>query len=121
MPTSNMVSFVGDRGTTGLAKITLIEEGRHTRVCYDLQAQVRGYVGKGGSRLIEFIGLTIGNQFFQLSKLCCAASIAGVAADADPGKRGPWAKRALWALLGASATAAVAGSALWTHCSWAPT
>ncbi|HEX7913721.1 MAG TPA: SRPBCC domain-containing protein [Paraburkholderia sp.] len=95
VPMSFMVSFVGERGSTGLVKVSLIEEGRQTRVCYDLQAQIHGFVGKAGPRVLEFIGSQIGKQFFSALDARFHASIARMAADAGRGKHRSRAKRGL--------------------------
>lgn len=116
MPTRYTVSFVGQRGTTGSATVSLIDEGARTRVRYQLRAEVRGYVAKAGSRVIETIALKIGKVFFAAIEARLRASVERVTEDRydAPGEhRSPEAKK-LWAVVALSAAAATA-FALWVH------
>ncbi|WP_269506409.1 CoxG family protein [Burkholderia sp. IMCC1007] len=116
MPTRYTVSFVGQRGTTGSATVSLIDEGSRTRVRYELHAEVRGYVAKAGSRVIEAIALRIGKAFFSAIEAQLRASVERMAEERSdvPGThRSPDAKK-LWALMALSA-AAVTAFAPWVH------
>ena len=116
MPTRYTVSFAGQRGTTGSATVSLIDEGARTRVRYQLRAEVRGYVAKAGSRVIETIALKIGKVFFAAIEARLRASVERMTEDRSdaPGEhRSPEAKK-LWAVVALSAAAATA-FALWVH------
>lgn len=55
IPTSYVLAFEGPGGTKGAANISLVEEGRQTRVRYVLQARIRGPLRLVGSKLIEVV------------------------------------------------------------------
>jgi carbon monoxide dehydrogenase subunit G len=108
IPTSYVLSFEGEGGTKGSANISLIEEGRQTRVRYALQAQVRGPLAKVGARMIEAVSTQVAKTFFSAFEAHLLQATANMAADrsAVPAKTGSSAKRWLWVLLAAGAAAA---------------
>jgi hypothetical protein len=108
IPTSYVLSFEGEGGTKGSANISLIEEGRQTRVRYALQAQVRGPLAKVGARMIEAVSTQVAKTFFSAFEAHLLQATANWGADrsAVPAKTGSSAKRWLWVLLAAGAAAA---------------
>lgn len=108
IPSSYVLSFEGEGGTRGSANISLIEEGRQTRVRYALQAQVRGPLAKVGSRMIEAVSAQVAKTFFSAFEAHLLQARANMAADrsAVPVKTGSSAKRWLWVLFAAGAAAA---------------
>jgi carbon monoxide dehydrogenase subunit G len=64
IPSSYVLAFEGPGGTKGAANISLIEEGRKTRVRYVLQARIRGPLSLVGSTLIEVVSAILVKLFF---------------------------------------------------------
>jgi carbon monoxide dehydrogenase subunit G len=64
IPSSYVLAFEGPGGTKGAANISLIEEGRKTRVRYVLQARIRGPLRLVGSTLIEVVSAILVKLFF---------------------------------------------------------
>jgi carbon monoxide dehydrogenase subunit G len=110
IPTRYELSFVGEGGTHGSANISLIEEGRRTRVRYALQAQVMGPLAKAGPRMIERVSAMMAKSFLSAfeARLLHASADMGLDRSAAQGKAGSSAKRWLWILLATGAAAAVA-------------
>ncbi|SFU38120.1 Carbon monoxide dehydrogenase subunit G [Pseudoduganella namucuonensis] len=108
IPSGYVLSFEGEGGTRGSANISLIEEGRQTRVRYALQAEVRGALAKVGPRLIEAVSAQVAKGFFSAFEARLLQATADMAADrsAVPAKTGAPAKRWLWVLLAGAAAAA---------------
>jgi carbon monoxide dehydrogenase subunit G len=109
IPTRYELSFVGEGGTHGSANISLIEEGRRTRVRYALQAQVMGPLAKAGPRMIERVSAMIAKSFFSALEARLLQASAGMGPDrsAAQGKTGSPARMWLWILLATGAAAAV--------------
>lgn len=110
IPASYVLSFVGEGGTHGSANISLIGEGRRTRVRYALQAQVMGPLAKAGPRMIERVSAMIAKSFFSAfeARLLQATADMGANRSAVQSKSGSSAKRWLWILLAGGAAAALA-------------
>ncbi|CAN7482189.1 SRPBCC domain-containing protein [Variovorax sp. LjRoot290] len=64
IPSSYVLAFEGPGGTKGAANISLIEEGRKTRVRYVLEARIRGPLSLVGSTLIEVVSAILVKLFF---------------------------------------------------------
>ena len=64
IPTSYVLAFEGPGGTKGAASISLVEEGRKTRVRYVLQARIRGPLSWVGTTLIEAVSTILVRFFF---------------------------------------------------------
>ncbi|MBA5688915.1 CoxG family protein [Rugamonas apoptosis] len=108
IPSSYVLSFEGEGGTKGWANISLIEDGRQTRVRYSLQAQVRGPLAKAGPRLIEAVSAQVAKSFFSAFEARLLQPTADMAASRSsvPAKTGTPVKGWLWVLLAAGAAAA---------------
>lgn len=104
IPSSYVLAFEGPGGTKGAANISLIEEGRKTRVRYVLEARIRGPLSLVGSTLIEVVSAILVKLFFRLSRPSCdLRRRIGPRFRARPGSR---SSKWWWALLAASTTAA---------------
>lgn len=64
LPNSYVLAFEGPGGSKGAAHISLFEEGRQTRVRYALHARVCGFLGMGGSRMVEAVSAVLLKLFF---------------------------------------------------------
>jgi len=110
MPSSYVLAFEGPGGTKGAADISLVEEGRQTRVRYVLQARIRGPLSLVGSTLIEFVSAILVKLFF--SAFEAQLRSAPPNRTAVRGDTGSSASKWWWALLAATSTAAAL--ALWS-------
>ena len=110
IPTSYVLAFEGPGGTKGAANISLIEEGRKTRVRYVLQARIRGPLCIVGSTLIEAVSAILVKIFF--SAFEAQLRSASPNRTAVRGETGSSASKWWWALLAAASTAAAL--ALWS-------
>lgn len=63
MPHSYVLSFKGQGGSHGAARITLVEEGRNTRVRYALHGRARGALGLAGSTMIGVVSALLARIF----------------------------------------------------------
>jgi hypothetical protein len=115
IPGSYVLAFEGPGGTKGAADISLIEEGRKTRVRYVLQARIRGPLSLVGSSLIELVSATLVKLFFSAFEAQLRSAPAN--RSAVQGKTGSSASKWWWALLVAASIATAL--ALWES-SWGP-
>lgn len=104
MPCSYVLAFEGPGGTKGAANISLIEEGRKTRVRYALQARIRGPLSLVGSTLIEIVSAILVKLFFSAFETQLRSAPANRSAVQNKSRFS--ATKWWWALLAASTTAA---------------
>jgi len=104
IPTSYVLAFEGPGGTKGAANISLVEEGRQTRVRYAFQARIRGPLRMVGSTLIEAVSAILIKVF--LSSFEAQLRSPPAHQSAVQGKAGSSASKWWWALFAASTTAA---------------
>ena len=104
IPSSYVLAFEGPGGTKGAANISLIEEGRKTRVRYALQARIRGPLSLVGSTLIQVVSAILVKLFFSAFEAQLRSAPAN--RSAVQGKTGSSASKWWWALLAATGTAA---------------
>jgi len=104
IPASYVLAFEGRGGSKGAANISLVEEGRQTRVRYVLQARIRGPLSLVGSTLIEAVSAILIKIFFSSfeARLRSPAADRSEVQGATRSSAGKW----WWALLAASTTAA---------------
>jgi carbon monoxide dehydrogenase subunit G len=83
LPNSYVLAFEGPGGSKGAAHISLIEEGRQTRVRYALHARVRGFLGMGGSKMVEAVSTILLKLFFSAFEARLKAANSPVLSGAD--------------------------------------
>jgi len=68
-PSSYSISFEGQGGAAGFAKgsaqVRLASEGAHTRLSYDVKANVGGKLAQIGSRLVDAAAKKVADDFFR--------------------------------------------------------
>lgn len=77
LPNSYVLAFEGPGGSKGAAHISLFEEGRQTRVRFALHARVRGFLGLGGSRMVEAVSKVLLKLFFSAFEARLRSAAAG--------------------------------------------
>src|SRR5207244_3912194 len=68
-PSSYSISFEGQGGAAGFAKgsaqVSLSSEGAHTRLSYEVKANVGGKLAQIGSRLVDAAAKKVADDFFK--------------------------------------------------------
>jgi carbon monoxide dehydrogenase subunit G len=88
-PDSYSISFEGQGGPAGFAKggaqVRLAAEGGHTRLAYDVKANVGGKLAQIGSRLVDAAAKKVADDFFRNfnEKLSAAHAPAGKAHEEE--------------------------------------
>jgi len=86
-PSSYSISFEGQGGAAGFAKgsahVSLSSEGAHTRLSYEVKANVGGKLAQIGSRLVDAAAKKVADDFFRNLNENFAS-----AAPSDPGLPG---------------------------------
>jgi uncharacterized protein len=88
-PHSYSLAFEGQGGAAGFAKgaaqVRLVAEKDHTRLVYDVKANVGGKLAQIGSRLIDAAAKKVADEFFQnFNKKMSAAEDATVVLHLEP-------------------------------------
>src|SRR5438876_2832416 len=86
-PSSYSISFEGQGGAAGFAKgsaqVSLSSEGAHTRLAYDVKANVGGKLAQIGSRLVDAAAKKVADDFFRNFNEKLSAARAPGHADAE--------------------------------------
>ncbi len=93
-PESYTITGEGKGGTAGHAKggaaVKLTEDGEHTILAYDVDAQVGGKLAQLGSRLIDSTAKKLSGQFFK--KFGKIVESAQEPAEGEEDKKGLWSR-----------------------------